>query len=314
MSFIKISSMKMPVLKVCLAALVAVNLSFPLGALAESVELKQATDGKAAQGAFALPVKGIGGLLLPNGQITVQGQNVEVGAVPEWLFDRHTVLTGVLVRLDLSGGVAGEPAALSGIAYFNGGDWLRNLHRGGGRETVETVGGETYQGKISSITKDQLTIDTLPGQSKTLALPTIANIVSPYSYRFSAAASAVKLSPDTASTLCDASTVTFAPARLQSGVKIASASTPVLASSSSQHFKLPKSILAGTEGGITKKAIAFMITADFVNTAAPCIAIPLVATLGTRRAHRTINGYTDANRLNDFVLHIPLVTPPTAMF
>lgn len=310
-------AMKASALKLCSASLlVALSLHCPLAAHADPVQLKSAADGKPAQGAFALPVSNIAGMLLPNGQMTVDRQNVEVGAVPEWLFDRHTVLTGVLVQLDVSGGTAGQGSNLSGLAFFNGGDWLKNLQRSHGRETVETVSGETIQGKIISINRDQLVIDTLPGQSKTIPLTSVANIISPYSFRFSAPASEVKLSPDTGTTICDASAISFSPARSNSGTKLASAYNPPLAGSTSntQHFKLPKSDLAGTEGGITKKAIAFMVTADIVNTMAPAIALPLTAALGQRRAHNTLNGYTQANRLNDFVLHIPTVTPPTAMF
>jgi len=290
----------------------ALTLSSPLCAFAAPVELRQAADGKAAQGALILPVVSIGSLLLPSGQITVDGQNVEVGAVPEWLFDRHTVLTGVLIQLDVAGAAA-SPAAtsLNGLVYFNGGDWLKNLRRGRAKETIETADGQTYQGQIVSVTKDQISIDTLPGQSRNIALANVKNIISPCSYRFSAPASQVKLSPDTGITICDARSVTFAPAGAQP--RLASAFS-MRGSSSTPALKLPKSDLAGTEGGITKRAIALMITADAVNTIAPAIAIPLTATLGQRRASNTLNGYTEANLLNDFVFKIPLVTSPTARF
>ncbi len=305
-------------------ALASMTLLLPLSALAAPVELKQAADGRAAQGALALPVSSIGSLLLPSGQITVEGQNVEVGAVPEWLFDRHTVLKGVLVQLDVAG-PAGATAptapttptattassALSGLVYFNGGDWLKNLRRGRAKETIETADGQTYQGQITGITKDQIAIDLLPGQSKNIALANVKNIVSPYSYRFSAPAGEVKLSPDTGTTICDAGIVTFAPSSSQPRLASMFTSRP---GSSTPVLKLPKSDLAGTEGGITKKAIAFMITADAVNTIAPAIAIPLTATLGIRRAENTLNGFTNANLANDFIFKIPLVTPPTSRF
>ncbi len=314
-----------------LFALASITLLLPLSAMAAPVELKQAADGKAAQGALALPVSSIGSLLLPSGQITVQGQNVEVGAVPEWLFDRHTVLKGVLIQLDVAGLAGAAPvapttiaagattptaataaaSALSGLVYFNGGDWLKNLRRGRAKETIETADGQIYQGQISGVTRDQIAIDVLPGQSKNIALANVKNIVSPYSYRFSAPAGDVKLSPDTGTTLCDAGVVSFAPSSSQPRLASVFTSRP---GSSTPVLKLPKSDLAGTEGGITKKAIAFMITADAVNTIAPAIAIPLTATLGTRRAENTLNGYTNANLLNDFVFKIPLVTSPTSRF
>jgi hypothetical protein len=284
-------------------------------------------------------VANIGNYLLPDGQISVSGQLVEVGAVPEWLFDRHTILTGTLIRLDLGATPAATAAAtptpsatpsinqgsaqavassrLDGLVYFSGGDWLKNLRTSRISETVEAADGNTYVGRISTVTADNLSIDTLPGQTRTLALANVKNIVSPFSYRFSAQASDVKLSPDSGMTTCDASTATFALARPlgQPQSAIATQSRPrMFGVASKPVFTLPKSTLAGTEGGISKKAITAMITVDAANTLAPMIALPLTMALGQGRAENTLNGYTTANRINDFFLHIPLVTSPTAKF
>lgn len=313
-----------------------------LPAQAALVEMKQA-EGKAVQASLALPVANIGNYLLPDGQISVNGQLVEVGAVPEWLFDRHTILTGTLIRLDLGAPAATAGATptnatspslappssqasaqavastsrLDGLVYFNGGDWLKNLRTNRISETVEAADGNTYVGRISTVTADNLSIDTLPGQTRTLALANVKNIVSPFSYRFSAQASDVKLSPDSGMTTCDASSATFALARPlgQPQSAIATQSRPrMFGVASKPVFTLPKSTLAGTEGGISKKAITAMITADAANTLAPMIALPLTMALGQGRAKNTLNGYTTANRINDFFLHIPTVTSPTAMF
>lgn len=326
-----------------LARSLALSLAFALQfsslpALASLVEMKQA-EGKPVQASLALPVANIGNYLLPDGQISVNGQLVEVGAVPEWLFDRHTILTGTLIRLDLGATSAPTQAAspastmnssspqgsaqavassrLDGLVYFNGGDWLKNLRTSRISETVEAADGNTYVGRISTVTADNLSIDTLPGQTRTLALANVKNIVSPFSYRFSAQASDVKLSPENGMTTCDASTATFALARPlgQPQSAIATQSRPrMFGAASKPVFTLPKSTLAGTEGGISKKAITAMITADAANTLAPMIALPLTMALGQGRAENTLNGYTTANRLNDFFLHIPLVTSPTAKF
>jgi hypothetical protein len=290
---------------------------------------------------LALPVANIGNYLLPDGQISVSGQLVEVGAVPEWLFDRHTILTGTLIRLDLGaspaataasaattpsngvnappqGSAPGVPSSrLDGLVYFTGGDWLKNLRTSRISETVEAADGNTYVGRISAVTADNLSIDTLPGQTRTLALANVRNIVSPFSYRFSAQASDVKLSPENGMTTCDAATATFALARPlgQPQSAVATQSRPrMFGVASKPVFTLPKSTLAGTEGGISKKAITAMITVDAANTLAPMIALPLTMALGQGRAENTLNGYTNANLLNDFFLKIPLVTSPTAKF
>ena len=323
--------------RLALSLALALQLS-SLPALASLVEMKQA-EGKPVQASLALPVANIGNYLLPDGQISVTGQLVEVGAVPEWLFDRHTILTGTLIRLDLgatpTSTQAANPASamsaaapqgnaqavassrLDGLVYFNGGDWLKNLRTSRISETVEAADGNTYVGRISTVTADSLSIDTLPGQTRTLALANVKNIVSPFSYRFSAQASDVKLSPENGLTTCDASTATFALARPlgQPQSAIATQSRPrMFGVASKPVFTLPKSTLAGTEGGISKKAITAMITVDAANTLAPMIALPLTMALGQGRAENTLNGYTTANRINDFFLHIPLVTSPTAKF
>lgn len=325
------------VLSLALTAALALQCA-GLPAQAALVEMKQA-EGKPVQASLALPVANIGNYLLPDGQISVNGQLVEVGAVPEWLFDRHTILTGTLIRLDLAAPAstqAANPASttnasapqgsaqavastsrLDGLVYFNGGDWLKNLRTNRISETVEAADGNTYVGRISTVTADNLSIDTLPGQTRTLALANVKNIVSPFSYRFSAQASDVKLSPDSGMTTCDASSATFALARPlgQPQSAIATQSRPrMFGVASKPVFTLPKSTLAGTEGGISKKAITAMITADAANTLAPMIALPLTMALGQGRAENTLNGYTTANRINDFFLHIPLVTSPTAKF
>ncbi|MBP9090765.1 hypothetical protein KBI23_07010 [bacterium] len=307
---------KMKKTSLYLALALALNLQFSsLAALASPVEMKQA-DGKPVQASLALPVASLGSMLLPDGQISVNGQLVEVGAVPEWLFDRHTVLTGTLIRLDLA--AATTSARLDGLVYFNGGDYLNNLRRSRISETVEAADGNTYVGRISTITSTSLSIDTLPGQTRTLALANVKNIVSPYCYRFSAPVSDVKLSPENGTTVCDASSATFTLSQLaQSQSQPALSSQPkarMFSGPSQAALKLPKSTLAGTEGGITRKAITAMIAVDAANTLAPMIALPLTMALGQGRAENTLNGYTAANNLNDFVLHIPLVAPPTAKF
>jgi hypothetical protein len=319
-----------------------------LPSLASLVEMKQA-EGKPVQASLALPVANIGNYLLPDGQISVNGQLVEVGAVPEWLFDRHTILTGTLIRLDLGASPAATSAAaattpattpatipsngvnappqgsaqavassrLDGLVYFNGGDWLKNLRTSRISETVEAADGNTYVGRISTVTADNLSIDTLPGQTRTLALANVKNIVSPFSYRFRAQASDVKLSPENGMTTCDASTATFALARPLGQPQSAIATQPrprMFGGASKPVFTLPKSTLAGTEGGISKKAITAMIAVDAANTLAPMIALPLTMAIGQGRAENTLNGYTNANLLNDFFLKIPLVTSPTAKF
>jgi hypothetical protein len=346
------------------ASLLALTLQivFPFAALAAPVELKHA-EGKPAQATLALPTNSIGTLSLPSGQLLIEGNNVVVGAVPEWLFDRHPVLTGTLIRLDVgaaaNGGASGStssstsdstststssststtaaptatapltlngsnaapslsPAAqsyVSGLVYINGGDWLKNLRRTRSTETVETTEG-SVSGKIASIDGTSVLIETLPGQTKTIPLANVKNIVSPFSFSFTAPATDIKLSPDDGTTVCDAGTVVFAPASqsIYSAKGNSGGSYGGSNSSRKPALTLPKSTLAGTEGGITKGAITAMVAVDTANTLAPIIGLPLTMALGQRRAENTLNGFQNANFVNDFFFKIPLVTSPVARF
>ena len=74
-----------------------------------------------------IPVRSIGGVLLPKGSVSISGNTIDVGAVPEWLFDKHTVLSGVLINPTLN--TTGDRATITGLVYFQTGEWLKNLGR-----------------------------------------------------------------------------------------------------------------------------------------------------------------------------------------
>ncbi|HND67869.1 MAG TPA: hypothetical protein PL112_13815, partial [Candidatus Obscuribacter sp.] len=99
----------------------AVVLAFSLNGAAMAAPLTLAKSGELAA---TQPVARIGRLLLPQGQVKVRGREVEVMAVPEWLFDRHAVLKGKLIKAD-----AGSQA-LTALVYFDNGDWLKDLYSG----------------------------------------------------------------------------------------------------------------------------------------------------------------------------------------
>src|SRR5438132_859286 len=78
--------------------------------------------------------KSIGGVALPKGSVSISGSTINVNAVPDWLFDRHNVLTGVVINPKLA--TEGSSSVVTGLAYFTKGEWLANLGRNQAAEIV----------------------------------------------------------------------------------------------------------------------------------------------------------------------------------
>lgn len=279
----------------------------PPVASASPVEFNLSTNGKVSNCILSLPVKSVGQVLLSSGQVTVENDSVRVSTVPDWLYDQHVVLEGVLVRCKLT--EEGTQPFLRGLTYFKSGDYLSSLGHGSINESVETTNGLVYAGTISSVSSSSLSIESAKSGRVSIVSSDVENIHSPFSYWLVIPLANTKTVTGTKTeTKCQNSSVAFVSS------KDAQQTASSFSHSPRTSFKLPKSTLLGTEGGITRSAIGAMIAGDALNTMAPLVALPLTMTLGQRRAHNTINGYTNANRLNDFVLHMPTVTPPTAMF
>jgi len=272
----------------------AVVLAFSLNGAAMAAPLTLAKSGELAA---TQPVARIGRLLLPQGQVKVRGREVEVMAVPEWLFDRHAVLKGKLIKAD-----AGSQA-LTALVYFDNGDWLKDLYSGRrSRETFTLKNGSNVYGNVRSITPTDVSIEVLPGKIEKIGLSEIVSIDSPFAYQVTISLRQVQLSPETQELTAEGGTTVLKPVSVV-GSRIASKKDAVL----------PPSRLPGTEGGITKGKIASMVAMDTVNTLAPLVAIPLVVPLGERSAIRQLNAYQQADIAN-VVFDLPAVPQTIARF
>lgn len=272
-------------------------------AMAAQLMIKQAENGKGAQANTMLSTTRIGKVALPSGSIKIRGQAVEIQAVPDWLFDRHTVLTGKLLKIDLksSQNEANEanksnaPSELTsaqmvqGLVYIDGGDYLKDLglsQLGTYRNDVlTTTDGQILNGTIRGVSTDSLTFDTLPGKTRNVPFAQIADLTSKRIYKFEAPAQQVRIDPDTGNIICQAGTATIMPSK---GMMLAMKGQPIT----------PRSTLAGTEGGIKKGAIAGMIAVDVAQTLAPIIAMPIAIPLGERQAKNTLTTYGQFDVLN----------------
>ncbi len=261
------------------ASLLALN---SLSALASPLSLKQGAQGQELT--TSVKAERIGRLALPDGQLRIRSGDAELQAVPDWLFDRHTVLKGKLISAKMN---SQAPSSLELLLYFNEGDWLKEIYKGRRtRETLTLKSGNSVSGNVRSITATDINFEVLPGKVDKIALADIVNIDSPFAFKAVVPVSQVKINPDNQDITADAGTVSFTvPGRSANSTKVA---------------VLPPSNLPGTEGGITKGKIVAMVGVDTVNTLAPLIAIPIVVPLGERSAQRGLNAYQQADFANYF--------------
>jgi hypothetical protein len=192
----------------------------------------------------------------------ISGHSIEIQAVPEWLFDRDTVLSGSVINPTLT--TQGGSSIVRGLAFFNGGSWLRNLAAPNVRDTIRTASGETIPGTIQAVLPDGLEILQLMGGRRKVLYTDIANIDSPRAYNFAVNATSLKLDPTAAGMQGDANQVAFTRAGL--GGRIAMGKPSV-----------PTSRLPGTEGGVPNAVIASEVLIDFaVNVVAPAVTVPVI--------------------------------------
>lgn len=268
-----------PQVSAFIACLLALN---SLAALASPLSLKQGAQGQELT--TCVKAERIGRLALPDGLLRIRAGDAELQAVPDWLFDRHTVLKGKLISARMN---SQAPSSLDLVLYFNEGDWLKEIYKGRRtRETITLKSGNAVSGNIRSITATDINFEVLPGKVDRIALADVVNIDSPFAFKASIPVSQVKINADTQDISADAGTVSFTvPGRAGNTTKVA---------------VLPPSNLPGTEGGISKGKIVAMVGVDTVNTLAPLIAIPIVVPLGERSAQRGLNAYQQADFANYF--------------
>ncbi|CAN5380482.1 hypothetical protein BH10CYA1_BH10CYA1_21030 [soil metagenome] len=219
--------------------------------------------------------KSIGGVALPKGSISISGNTINVNAVPDWLFDRHNVLTGVVINPKLV--TEGSSSVVTGLAYFTKGEWLTNLGRNQASEIVTLTNGMALAGHIGGTSSTALDMVLADGTRRSVNFSDVAAIQSPRAYPFRIPASSVKIEPSDGSYTAEVASVSFTPAMFHSHLALFSSNKP----------QVPKSTLPGTEGGVSNKYIATMIATDIIaGTIAPAIAIPIVFTRSTLHARQ----------------------------
>lgn len=219
--------------------------------------------------------RSIGGVSLPKGTIAISGNTITVSAVPDWLFDRHAVLTGVVINPRLT--TSGTVNTVTGLAYFTKGEWLTNLGPNRASEIVTLTNGTALAGHIAGAGTSSLDMVLADGTRRAVGFAEIESITSPRAYPFKIPASSVKIEPSDGSYTAEVALASFTPAMFHSHLALFSSNKP----------HVPKSTLPGTEGGVSDKYIAAMIATDIITgTIAPAIAIPITFTRSTLHARQ----------------------------
>lgn len=273
-----------------------------------------------------VPVRAIGTLALPQGMAYISGHSIQVEAVPEWLFDRDLVLSGAVINANVV--PVGPSLTLSGLAYFNNGSWLPNLVKSYSRDTIVTTSGTAIIGNIQTFMNDGLEILQLAGGRRKVLFNEIADIQSPRAYRFSANATAMKLDSPTGilNTTSSNNLGAGAPAGAVSSQTVSSTTTQTNADAASPQLNIqgdirsitftqsglaariaraqkpavPKSKLAGTEGGVPNSVIASEVLIDVaVNIIAPAVVAPLVYNQNNSAARAALSAAQNRDRSAD---------------
>ncbi len=274
--------------KLHLVILLIINFTSANLAMAEVVNFIPANTTNPASVTADLPINQIGRLKLNNGMAHLDSTKISIGAVPDWLFDEHKVLSGFVLSSSMV--MSGNEAFIQGLAYFNKGEWLSYLGSSANLDVITLTNLNTLEGRIVAYNPPKLDIQLANGQIQSFDASTIKTIASNKCYRFSIATKIPKIDPSDNSLTGQAYKISFTPSQrtntLFSGIISRNAVTP-------------KSTLPGTESQISKKFIAGLIGVGIAVDLAPFIALPSVFAPQTQYA-RAKGILNEANNLSNY--------------
>jgi hypothetical protein len=153
----------------------------------EAAQLLFSPDGSpAGTGAVEtmLPLQNISSVNLPRGTLILHGDTAQVTMVPEWQFDRRTVLQGrILDTRKTMGQRRGLLAGITGILFFDSGEWINHFDDKSAVESL-TTDKDTFAGRISAVSGSDIEMTQLNGQKITVPLSAVQDLRSPRAFRF----------------------------------------------------------------------------------------------------------------------------------
>ena len=267
---------------------VLASMLLPVACLANTIVYTAATPDTAGKFSGELPLAHVGSIALPDGVVRFADDEMSIGAVPDWLFDREEVLKGVIVRAEVA--AQAKTSVVAGLVFFMDGSWLKNLGPLRASDHITTNSGEEIVGRITARSGQSFSVQPERGGIRKVNFSEIKSIVSPRAFAFNIATPTARLSPTDSTLTIDSNLIKMAPSISQFRI--------------SRKPVLPKTDLAGTDLGVTKKAMGTFLAIDLFSEIAPAIAIPLVLNRSTQ-AHalklindalqNSINGSSSSN-------------------
>lgn len=272
---------KQQVMKLATCAVLSTQLAAGPAALASQVNYFQTADGKQSGIKTTLSIKQLGRLVVPGGLVVFDGNDIEVQAIPEGLFDPRLILTGIMIRSQTI--PASGPQAIKGLAYFFGGPWLNYLSAPPSFELIQKSDGSVVTGQIVEGNEKCLSVKQGNGTIVSIEFCQIANIESPRALAFLMPLDRTFNSSDS---LVQGQTSSVRFSANNGGQRILALNRPV------DH-------LLGDERGISKGSILSYLMLDLFATIAPAIATPLV--INNRTSRTASRNAFQANAAPNFV-------------
>jgi hypothetical protein len=166
----------------CLVLLLSAQLVYcPLSALAAQVIYTPPSASGGGALVAKLPMDKLGSIALPHGRAAINGNDIELTIVPEYQFDRRTILNGFAFNTKIT--ASEKQTLISGIAYFNDGEWLRYIDDEKAYDILQTDQGEVT-GKITGFDNNELQVDMADGTHRQIASASVSDIRSPRAFAF----------------------------------------------------------------------------------------------------------------------------------
>jgi hypothetical protein len=239
-------------------------------ALANTITYTAPTKDEPGKFSGDIPLTKIGPILLPDGSVQFVDDELNIGAVPDWLFDRDIVLKGAIVRAELV--PQQNLSLLGGLVFFYDGQWLPNLGSLRAPDIIDTISGEHIQGRIIGRAGQAFVVKPEAGASRKVSFTDIKTISSPRAFSFTITAPTTRLVPADTSLTFDATLIKLTPTALNGHLL------------ASRKATLPRSNLPGADPGVSNQTIATFVAIDIASDIIPAVSIPLVLNRSTQSA------------------------------
>lgn len=154
-------------------------LAAPRPALAETLTFTPLPDGGSLSCSWPLP--GLGNLRLADGQAVLNGREIVVLDSTSAYGQARTVLSGLVLKAEAQ--ATARQCTLTGLVYFNAGDYLDRLGDPAAADLLFTQGG-TIRGRIEKLEGDSLVVAGTPGARHAVKLSAVMLVRSPRAFIF----------------------------------------------------------------------------------------------------------------------------------